>query len=57
MDIPYGAGIDHAVGATLFDRPGEPPAVLVVYDNPAPGRLAPNGASVIADVFPLPKKS
>ena len=44
MDIPYGAGIDHAEGATLFDRPGEPPAVLVVYDNPAPDRLAPDGA-------------
>jgi hypothetical protein len=56
MDIPYGAGIDHAEGATLFDRPGEPAAVLVVYDNPSPERLAPDGAGVAADVFPLPKK-
>jgi hypothetical protein len=54
MDIPYGIGIDHAEGATLFDRPGQPPAVLVVYDNPAPGRLDPDGAGVAADLFPLP---
>jgi len=54
MDIPNGIGIDHAEGATLFDRPGEPPAVLVVYDNPGPDRLAPNGAGVAADLFPLP---
>jgi Protein of unknown function (DUF3616) len=57
MDIPYGTGIDHAEGATLFDRPGEPSAVLVVYDNPGPARLAADGAGVFADMFPLPKKS
>ena len=34
MDIPHGIGIDHAEGATEFDQPGKPLAVLVVYDNP-----------------------
>jgi hypothetical protein len=57
LEIPYGTGTDHAEGATLFDRPGEPSAVLVVYDNPGPDRLAPDGAGVFADMFPLPRKS
>ncbi|UEM04346.1 DUF3616 domain-containing protein [Skermanella rosea] len=56
MDIPYGAGFDHAEGATLFDRPGEPPAVLVVYDNPGRERLDADGAGVAADLFPLPPR-
>jgi hypothetical protein len=57
MDIPHGIGLDHAEGATQFDQPGKPLAVLVVYDNPGPDRLALNGAGVAADLFPLPKKS
>jgi hypothetical protein len=56
MDIPNGVGTDHAEGATLFARPDQPLSVLVVYDSPAPDRLAPDGRGVAADVFPLPAK-
>ena len=56
MVIPNGIGYDHAEGVTLFSRPGRPPALLVVYDNPGPDRLAPDGAGVAADLFPMPSK-
>ncbi|WNV73681.1 DUF3616 domain-containing protein [Geodermatophilus sp. DSM 44513] len=52
LDLPYGEGDDHAEGIGLLGPP-EDPRLLVVYDSPAPDRLAPDGA-VTADVLRLP---
>jgi len=47
--LPHGAGNDHPEGMVLLPNSRE---ILVVYDSPAPGRLA--GQTVAADVFQLP---
>ncbi|WP_426504713.1 DUF3616 domain-containing protein [Dactylosporangium sp. McL0621] len=52
LDLPYGEGDDHAEGITLVGPP-EHRRLLVVYDSPAPGRLAGDGA-VLADLVKLP---
>jgi hypothetical protein len=52
LDLPFGAGDDHAEGLGLLGPP-EHPRLLVVYDSPSPARLAPDG-SVTADVVALP---
>lgn len=49
LDLPYGDGDDHAEGIALL--PGR--RLLVVYDSPAPKRLAEPG-TVLADLFALP---
>lgn len=56
MELPFGQGCDHAEGiALLQERAGATPALLVVYDSPAPARQV--GASGLrADVFLLPAR-
>jgi hypothetical protein len=51
VELPYGAGCDHAEGIGLLGPP-EDGRLLVVYDSPAPERLA--GGAVLADVVALP---
>ena len=55
LDVPYGAGSDHAEGLTLFSwGRGSPDSILVVYDSASKARRV--GASgVAADVFRLPR--
>jgi hypothetical protein len=50
--IPGAYGADKAEGMTLL--PGKEPAVLLVYDAPAPERLDVEQSTVLADVFGLP---
>jgi hypothetical protein len=52
LDLPYGAGVDHAEGIGLLGRPGDE-RLLVVYDSPSPARLGSDGC-VSADVVSLP---
>lgn len=56
LELPFGEGCDHAEGMTLLRAPaGSPPALLVVYDSPAPSRQV--GASGLrADVFALSRR-
>jgi hypothetical protein len=53
LDIPYGQGVDHAEGMTLFAPDGGTAgALLVVYDSASERRQV--GESMVsADVFPL----
>ena len=56
QDIPYGAGVDHAEGMTLFSPDsGKTQALLVVYDTAAEQRKQGDNA-VMADIFPLPDR-
>jgi hypothetical protein len=48
LDLPFGAGDDHAEGIGLLDGR----RLLVVYDSPAPTRLVTRG-TVLADVLTL----
>lgn len=53
QDIPYGTGVDHAEGMTLFSLDsGKTQALLVVYDTAAEQRKQGDNA-VMADFFPL----
>jgi hypothetical protein len=53
LDIPYGEGVDHAEGMTLFNRDGgKTQSLLVVYDAAAEQRKKGDHA-VAADIFPL----
>jgi len=52
VDLPFGAGVDHAEGIGLLDADPAGPQLLVVYDSPAPERLHEHG--VTADVVRLP---
>jgi hypothetical protein len=54
LELPFGEGCDHAEGITLLrERPGSPPALLVVYDSPAPSRQI-GRSGLRSDVFALP---
>jgi len=54
LDIPYGQGVDHAEGMTLFTPDaGKTQWLLVVYDAAAEQRKQ-SGNAVLADAFPLP---
>ncbi len=56
LDIPYGAGVDHAEGMTLFSPDGgTTQSLLVVYDAVAEARK-PDENAVLADVFALPDR-
>lgn len=56
LDLPFGAGDDHAEGATLLRlAPGEPLSLMVAYDTPAEARLI-RGSGVLADVFEAPER-
>ncbi|OYY93920.1 MAG: hypothetical protein B7Y41_09490 [Hydrogenophilales bacterium 28-61-23] len=54
LELPYGQGVDHAEGMTLFSPDGgDSPALLVVYDAADDARKR-GGHGVMADIFPLP---
>ncbi|KQQ97694.1 hypothetical protein ASF77_06300 [Massilia sp. Leaf139] len=56
VDLPYGAGVDHPEGITLFDdKLGAGDELLVVYDSASPGRQI-GESTVLADVFALPRR-
>jgi hypothetical protein len=57
LDVPYGQGVDHAEGMTLFSPDGgRAHSLLVVYDSASESRQS-GGSAVAADVFPLPRTS
>lgn len=54
LDVPYGQGVDHAEGLTLFSPDGGTArSLLVVYDTASKNRQSGRN-TVAADVFPLP---
>lgn len=56
LELPFGQGVDHPEGITLFPAPGgAEEALLVVHDSASPSRQI--GESIlVADVYPLPKR-
>jgi Protein of unknown function (DUF3616) len=57
LDVPYGQGVDHAEGMTLFSPDGgKARSLLVVYDS-ASGSRQSGENTVAADVFLLPRTS
>lgn len=56
LDLPFGRGVDHPEGMTLFPTMGgSEEALLVVHDAASPSRQI--GESILlADVFPLPRR-
>lgn len=53
LDVPYGQGVDHAEGMTLFSADaGAARSLLVVYDSASKNRQS-GKSTVAADVFPL----
>ncbi|MBP2294840.1 DUF3616 domain-containing protein [Azospirillum rugosum] len=54
LDLPFGERADHAEGIARVPRAGASPALLVVYDSPAPERR--HGDGVDADLFALPSR-
>ncbi|SKB68382.1 DUF3616 domain-containing protein [Dyadobacter psychrophilus] len=55
MDLPFGKGVDHAEGMTLFSSTGDRQSdlILVVYDSASQDRQPAGTTSLKADVFPL----
>ena len=55
LDVPYGQGVDHAEGMTLFSPDGGTAhSLLLVYDFASESRQL-GESTVAADVFPLPQ--
>lgn len=55
LDVPYGQGVDHAEGMTLFAPDGGTArSLLVVYDSASASRQL-GESTVVADVFLLPR--
>jgi hypothetical protein len=52
LDVPYGAGEDHAEGMTFRQGADGTRSLLVVYDSPSPARIR-EAACFIADAFDL----
>jgi hypothetical protein len=57
LDLPHGEGVDHPEGIAVVepDDGRFKPRMLVVHDNPAPGRLVPERRALVADVHPVPR--
>jgi hypothetical protein len=56
MNIPYGQGVDHAEGLTLFSPNGaQPRSLLVVYDSSSEERRM-EEKTTKADIFVLPQR-
>lgn len=56
LTLPYGEGVDHPEGISLFsDKAGGGDELIVVYDSASPGRQI-GDSTVLADVFPLPPR-
>jgi len=57
LDVPYGQGVDHAEGMTLFSPDGgKARSLLVVYDSASESRQL-GESTMAADVFLLPRTS
>jgi uncharacterized protein DUF3616 len=57
LDVPYGQGVDHAEGMTLFSPDGgKARSLLVVYDSASQSRQL-GESTLAADVFLLPRTS
>jgi hypothetical protein len=57
LDVPYGQGVDHAEGMTLFSSDGgKARSLLVVYDSASQSRQL-GESTLAADVFLLPRTS
>lgn len=57
MDVPYGLGVDHAEGMTLFSKDGEKvQSLLIVYDSASESRKL-KDHTMVADILQPPKKS
>ena len=55
VDVPYGKGVDHAEGMTLFSKDGETAqSLLIVYDSAAENRQL-KAHTMVADILQLPK--
>ena len=54
LDVPYGEGVDHAEGMSLFSIDGsEARQIIVVYDSASKSRQ-PGDDTMLADVFTSP---
>ena len=54
LTLPYGQGVDHPEGISLFcDKAGIGDELIVVYDSASPARQI-GDSTVLADVFSLP---
>lgn len=57
VDVPYGRGVDHAEGMTLFSTDESAPrSLLIVYDSASESRQLKEN-SVAADLLQIPKTS
>ncbi len=57
LDVPYGQGLDHAEGMTLFSTDeSTPSSLLIVYDAASESRKA-KANTLAADVLQLPRAS
>jgi hypothetical protein len=57
LEVPYGQGVDHAEGMTLFSPDGgKARSLLVVYDSASESRQL-GESTVTADVFLLPQRA
>ena len=57
LDVPYGQGVDHAEGMTLFSPDGgKARSLLVVYDSASESRQL-GESTMTADVFLLPRRA
>ncbi|MFA6179113.1 MAG: DUF3616 domain-containing protein [Candidatus Methylopumilus sp.] len=57
LDVPYGQGVDHAEGMTLFSTDdGAPRSLLIVYDSASESRQL-KESTLAADFLQLPKTS
>lgn len=54
LEVPSGAGSDHAEGVAIIPNAGPPPQVLILYDAPSDARKKGVVDAVRADVFDLP---
>lgn len=56
LALPFGQGVDHPEGITLFDsQDGAEEGLLVVHDSASPSRQI-GESTLVADVFPLPRR-
>ena len=54
LDVPYGEGVDHAEGMSLFSIDGsEAHQIIIVYDSASKNRQ-PGDDTMLADIFTLP---
>lgn len=56
LNLPFGQGVDHPEGISLFaSRDGKDEGLLVVHDSASPSRQI-GESTLVADVFPLPAR-